>query len=110
MSQINLRITKEEKKLISAIAQAKGISQSEFIKRAVMNEIRPIRLDIIFDLVKNGKIGRKKAWTLSGLSYREFIVEWTTRNAEEVIPDSLMDKGLEDALNFNPSFLLKKEL
>ena len=110
MTQINIRITEEEKRLISEIAGAKGLSNSEFIKRAVMNEIRPIRMDIIFDLVKKGKIGRKKAWTLSGLSYREFLLEWADRKAEEIIPEALMDENLEEALQFDPKPFLKNKI
>ena len=107
MAQINIRISEEEKSLISEMATAAGLSTSEFVKRAVMNDINHVRLEVIFDLVAKGKIGRKRAWKLSGLTYYEFLREWTERKALEKLPEELLDEALTEALKFDPTPFLK---
>lgn len=95
MEQINIRVKTEEKRLIKEIAEIEGISVTEFSRRAVLSRIGDIRVDLAFKLLKEGKIGRKRAWTLSGLSNMEFLSEWTARGAEEKIADDLIDKELD---------------
>jgi uncharacterized protein (DUF1778 family) len=95
MEQINFRLKEEEKQVIQAIAEQRGISITEFAKQTVLKEIQPIRIDLAFNLLQQGKIGRKKAWIISGLNFHEFMVEWTKRNAEEFIPDEAFDKEME---------------
>lgn len=95
MEQINFRVKKNEKSIIKSLADLQGISIAEFTKRAVLNEITNKRVDIAFELLKDGKIGRKRAWILSGLSNLEFLNEWSIRNAEEKISEDLITKELE---------------
>ena len=68
MTQINFRVDDEIKKIIDLISNAQGISAAELAKRATLNEISNLRVEIAFDLLSQGKIGRKKAWKISGLT------------------------------------------
>ena len=95
MEQINFRVKKDEKSIIKSLADIQGVSIAEFAKRTVLNEISKKRVDIAFKLLKDGKIGRKQTWKLSGLSYLEFLNEWTKRKAEEKIPNEIIDKELD---------------
>ncbi|MHA1648519.1 MAG: DUF6290 family protein [Promethearchaeota archaeon] len=95
MEQINFRVEKTEKSIIKILADIKGMSIAEFAKRSVLNEITEERVDIAFNLLKDGIIGRKRAWTLSGLSNLEFLNEWSKRHAEEFISEEITDKELE---------------
>ena len=95
MEQINIRIKKEEKQIIKELAAIDGMSVAEFSRRAVLSKISKNRVDLAFRLLKEGKIGRKRAWTLSGLSNMEFLAEWTKRGAEEMTTEELIDQELD---------------
>ena len=101
MSQINFRVNNDEKKVIKALAESKGISIAEFTKDIVLDNISPIRVDLAFNLLKEGKCGRKRSWILSGLTYYEFMLEWTKRGAVEYIPAEIMDESIEKSLDFD---------
>ena len=110
MEQINFRLLSDEKEILSTLARDRGISVAEFAKRAVLREITDLRVDLAFNLVEEGKIGFKRAWKISGLTYHEFLIEWSNRGAEEKISKVAEDKGLSDALSFDldPYFKDKK--
>ena len=95
MGQINFRIEEDVKELIDFIAENWGISTAELAKRATLKEISEVRVDLAFQLLEEGKIGRKRAWKLSGLSTLEFLNEWTKRGAEEVISDKARESTLD---------------
>jgi predicted HTH domain antitoxin len=101
MEQINFRIKSEEKSIMKWLAESKGISVAEFAKQSVLNDIADERIEIAFDLVKEGKIGRKRAWTLSGLSHLEFLNEWSKRKIEETITDEILQKELNLAMEID---------
>lgn len=103
MEQINFRIKSEEKSIMKWLAESKGISVAEFAKQSVLNDIAGERVEIAFDLVKKGKIGRKRAWTLSGLSHFEFLNEWSKRMIEEMITDEILKKELDIAMEIDLS-------
>lgn len=110
MGQINFRMTDDEKLVIQAIAKQKGISIAELARRAVLKEIMPVRIDLAFNLLQDGQVGRKKAWTLSGLSYHEFMAEWSNRDAVEDIPSTADNKGVKTALNLDASKFIKRPI
>ncbi len=110
MPQINFRVNDDEALFIQAIAEIRGISAPEIAKQALMKTISPLRVDIAFQLLKDGKIGRKHAWKLSGVSYYEFLQEWTKRGAEEIINDEAEAKGLEFRVKTRSQELSEKSL
>jgi len=108
MGQINFRISDDEKMILKLIAQMRGLTMTELVKHNVFDTISQDRVDLAFKLLEEGKIGRKKAWKISGLNGHEFLKEWTRRNAEEKISDELAEKTLNIALNLNSKDFLKK--
>jgi uncharacterized protein (DUF1778 family) len=110
MEQINFRVKDDEKKLLQFIAEQKGMTVVEFVKSTVMKEITTVRVDLAFQLLENGKIGRKRAWILSGLTYHEFMVEWTQRGASETVPDASFEKELATGRELDLSKYLKNKL
>ena len=98
MAQINIRINKEEKTIMQAIADSLGISITETARKFIFDNISEFRVDLAFKLLHEHKIGRKKAMSLSGLNPHEFLLEWSKRGAEEILPDELVMKMTEDAL------------
>lgn len=107
MKQINFRVKENEKKLVEELARLKGISVAEFAKQSLLKEIEPIREDFAFSLLKQGKIGFKRAWIISGLSYHEFLVQWNKKKAEEHISDASEERSLKLALSIDLKKFLK---
>lgn len=98
MEQINFRISGDEKQVLKVLAELNGVSVTEFVKQVVLKEVGPVRVDLAFRLLAEGKIARKRAWLLSGLTYHEFMLEWEKRHAEEIIPEAIRAKELENGL------------
>ena len=107
MEQINFRVSEDEKQLLKILAENRGTSVPEFVKQVVLKEICSIRIDLAFRLLIEGKITRKRAWILSGLTYHEFMLEWEKRNAKEIIPEAIRLKELETALTIDLKSFLK---
>lgn len=103
MEQINFRIKAEEKAILKWLAESRGISVAEFAKQSVLTDIADARIEIAFDLVKQGKIGRKRAWTLSGLTHLEFLNEWSIRKMEEAITDEILENEVSRAMEIDLS-------
>jgi uncharacterized protein (DUF1778 family) len=108
MEQVNFRLDENEKWVLDLIAKYKGQSVAEYSRSIIAREIRQTRVDIAFQLVKEGKIGFKRSWNISGLSYHEFITEWAHRNAEELIAEETEEHGYKLALKLDPKLLLKE--
>lgn len=70
-------------------------------------KISNIRVDLAFKLLNEGKIGFKKSWIISGLSYQEFLNEWSKRGITEEISEEAMEKGNELALSLSLEELKK---
>ena len=109
MSQLNIRISEEDRTIISLIARNRGMSVAQLVRSVLMKEILADKVNILLNLVAEGKLSRKKAFQLSGLTYREFLNEWTKRNIEEVIPEEAWNRGLELALTLDSTSFLKKK-
>ena len=103
MGQLNFRISDDDKMVLELLAKIQGISVTEMVKSTVFTKISEERVDLAFRLLKLGKIGRKKAWKITGLNGREFLKEWTRRNAEEIISDELAESTLKIALDLDPT-------
>ncbi len=94
MYQINFRVGEIEKELLEKIADVRCISLAELSKRIVIKELEHIRVDIAFSLMNEGKISKKKAFKLSGLTYYEFMQQGAIRNVTEKIPAGLSESEL----------------
>lgn len=102
MSQINIRVTSDEKMVLSLLANVQGITITELVKSQVFLNFKQKRVDLAFKLLDEGKIGRTKAWKISGLTGHEFLREWTNRDAEEkLISDEIAETMLTTALSMN---------
>ncbi|MHA1521550.1 MAG: hypothetical protein ACTSRK_15320 [Promethearchaeota archaeon] len=108
MSQINFRVDLDTKSIIDLISERDGISSAELAKRSLMDRISKDRVEIAFELLNLGKIGRKKCLTISGLTIFEFLKEWTKRGAEEQISENIIDKEIEALSHLNLKNYLKK--
>ncbi len=109
MSQINFRIGDTEKELLEKIAHHEQISLAELSKRMVLKELSTFRKEIALNLYQEGKIRKKNALDLSGLSYHEFLIECKERNIVEKIPESVLNHQIELLKNFDLSPYLKKK-
>ncbi|MHA1522220.1 MAG: hypothetical protein ACTSVZ_00670 [Promethearchaeota archaeon] len=109
MSQINFRIGDTEKEILEEIAHYEQISLAELSKRMVLRELSKSRKEIALALYQKGKIRKKKALNLSGLTYHEFLIECKERNIVEKIPDSVVNHQIELLKNFDISPYLKEK-
>ena len=82
MAQINFRVDNSIKLIMDILARNEGKSIAQIAKEYILKNIEPVRVDLAFNLLKEGKIGRKKAWKISGLEYSLFVKEWRDRGAE----------------------------
>lgn len=101
MSQVNFRLNSDENEILKELAAETGISVAEYSKRLLKENISSKRINIAFKRLAQGKIHKKRAWILSGLTYNEFMIEWAKRGAEDIIPDEIEEKGVEFALNLD---------
>jgi predicted HTH domain antitoxin len=108
MPQVNFRLSKDENEIIEYLSAEAGISVAEYSKRIVKERLLDKRLDLAFKLLAEGKIHKKHAWELTGLSYAEFMIEWTKRGAEDIIIGHAEQKGLDLALALEVSKFWKK--
>ena len=110
MKQINFRLQDDESNALQILAEESGMTTAEFAKRKILQDIKPLRVDLAFKYLAEGKIGKKKAWFLSGLNYYEFMNEWAKRNAEEIIDETLDERGLQVALTLDDTEFRKKRI
>ena len=94
MYQINFRVGENEKEILEKIANLKNISLAELSKRFVLKELEHLRQDIAFDLMQEGKISKKEAFKLSGLTYYEFMHEGVKRKVTEKLPEELIESEM----------------
>jgi predicted HTH domain antitoxin len=110
MEQINFRLKAEDKQILQQISKLQGISVAEYIKRLVLNDLSQTKVEAAFDLFRKGKIGRKRAFLLSGLTYNEFTLELHDRKIQEHTSEDAFERGIEtiDILDLTP--LLRRKL
>ncbi|MCF2141075.1 MAG: hypothetical protein K9W44_13535 [Candidatus Lokiarchaeota archaeon] len=92
MNQVNFRLKESEHEIAKIIAEYNGKSLAEYARQTLLTDIRSKRCDLAFKLVEEGKCGMKRAWKISGLSFREFLIEWNNRKASEKISDNLQEE------------------
>ncbi|MHA2000576.1 MAG: hypothetical protein ACTSVU_00620 [Promethearchaeota archaeon] len=108
IQQINFRIDKDGYVIIKEIATHEQKSVAELSKQIVLEGIKEKRVELSLLLYKEGKIGIKRAWRLSGLSPFEFRRMLIDRNIEPVYNEKSADIALETALSIKMRDMLKK--
>ena len=109
MEQINFRLNAEDKRILQQISKFKGISVAEYIKRIVLDDLSDIKVDAAFDLLKQGKIGRKRAYFLSGLTYNEFTLELHNRGIQEHTSEAAFERGIQIAKDLDLTPFLRQK-
>ncbi|NMC07284.1 MAG: hypothetical protein GYA24_18865 [Candidatus Lokiarchaeota archaeon] len=106
MKQINFRLTDAEYSRIDLVARSLDTTVPALLKDLGLKGISNVSVEIALNLYKGGKAGLKRAWMLSGLEFHEFLARLQERNIDPVIPDSLVDKMIEnvEALTFEEMF------
>ncbi len=99
MKQINFRLTEEEYEIIKEIASVMEKSIPNLLKELSLKELTTVRRKIALDLYAQKKVGFKRAWKLSGLSFYEFQQALISAHIEPNIPEELEDKMIAGALS-----------
>ncbi|MHA1775966.1 MAG: hypothetical protein DRO88_00970 [Promethearchaeia archaeon] len=107
MYQINFRVKEEEKAILEKIAKIEKISLAELSKRLILKELNELRIKIAFDLMGKGKIGKKIAWKMSGLSYYEFLKKINDLKITEKVSEEVMEKEIAAMNQLDYKELLK---
>ncbi|MHA1728027.1 MAG: hypothetical protein ACTSWY_04780 [Promethearchaeota archaeon] len=103
MKQINFRLTEDEYEIVDNISKILDKSIPSLLKEIGMKEIEKICPKLALNLYRNNKIGLKKAWKLSRLTFFEFIQLLIENNIEPNIPDELDEKMVDLAQNLKIS-------
>ncbi|MHA1266845.1 MAG: UPF0175 family protein [Candidatus Helarchaeota archaeon] len=108
MRQINFRLTEEEYESLRLLAIHLGESVPKLSKRILLENLTEVRVKIALEAYRTNKIGLKKAWKLSGLSFPEFNKLLVEKNIEPSIPEELDDKLIKIALKIKEEDVFKK--
>ena len=73
MSQVNLRIPKDDYLVLEIIAKKKNIPITSLFREIINSSFNEWKIKNVFDLYANGEIGFKKTMKLSGLSPFQFL-------------------------------------
>ena len=107
MRQINFRLSDEEYDILDLLSHHLNESIPNLSKRILLENLADIRIKIALKAYQKNKIGLKKAWKLSGLSFFEFNKLIVENNIEPPIPEELDDKLIEIALDIKQEDLFK---
>ena len=108
MKQINFRIDENIYEILELISKQINESIPNISKRIILENIVDVRINIALEAYKQCKIGFKKAWKISGLSFFEFNNLLIKNNIESPISEDLDDKIIETALQINENDIFKK--
>jgi len=103
MKQINLRLTEEEFLVVEQISKILNQSVPSLLKELSLKELTHIRKKIALDLYTQKKVGFKRAWKISGLSFYEFQQAVISAGIEPNVPEEMVDEMINLAL------ILRKE-
>ncbi len=99
MKQINFRLTEEEYEIIKEIASVMEKSIPNLLKELSLKELTSVRRKIALDLYAQKKVGFKRAWKLSGISFYEFQQAIISAHIEPNILEELEEKMIAGALS-----------
>lgn len=109
MKQINFRVDEELYEILKLLASQLDESIPNLSKKIILDNLSDIRKKIALKGYEEKKIGLKKAWKISGLSFLEFNNLLIESNIEPQISDNLDDKLIDIALNIKKSDILKEK-
>nr|MDO8087700.1 hypothetical protein [Candidatus Sigynarchaeum springense] len=106
MKQINFRLTDAEYERVDIVARSLDTTIPALLKDLGLKGLARASVEIALNLYKCGKVGLKRAWILSGLEFHEFLALLQERDIDPVIPDTLVDKMVEnvESLTFEEMF------
>ncbi len=73
MTQVNIRIAKEDYRILELAAKEKDIPIATLFRSIVHTTFNEWKLNTLLELYKSGQLRFKDAWKLSKLSYLAFI-------------------------------------
>ena len=109
MKQVNFRLADEEYELLMLLAEQLNDSVPNLSKKILLENISDVRKKVALKAYEQKKIGLKKAWKLSGLTFYEFNELLVANDVEPNIPDDVDDKLINLALNIKKEDILKKK-
>jgi predicted HTH domain antitoxin len=107
MKQLNFRLSDEEYNILEVLSHHLNESIPNLSKKILLENLAEIRIKIALTAYQENKIGLKKAWKLSGLSFLEFNNLLVEHQIEPPIPEALDDKLIEIALDIKKEDLFK---
>ncbi len=108
MKQVNLRLSEEEYLIVEEIARILDQSVPALLKELSLKELAHIRKKIALDLYTQNKIGFKRAWKISGLSFYEFQQATITAGIEPNIPEEMIDEMINLSLHLKKDDIFPK--
>ena len=107
MYQINFRVNEIEKEILEKISNHEKISLAELSKRFVLKELSNFRVELALNLLRDGKMGKKSSFGLSGLRYHEFLLECSKRKITERLSEDIITDELQAIRKLDIKSLLK---
>ena len=97
MKQINFRVSDDEYELAATVAKILGKPVSAVMKDLGFKALRDASIDLVLDLYKNGTIGLKRAWVMTGLAFHEFTRHVMERGIDPPDTADLVERAIASA-------------
>jgi len=95
MKQINLYVDEKSFKALKYFAKEVDMPTSTLAKQITIPEIKKFLVDKSIEEYKSGRIGFKRAWKLSRISFFEFVNELIKQDIEPPLSEKVQDYGEE---------------
>ena len=87
MNQISLRMAEEDIKILQLVSEEMNTPIASLYRQATLKAFNEWKLTHLFRLYSNGRLGLKKVWKLSRMSWTEFLLELERRQIEPPISE-----------------------
>jgi predicted HTH domain antitoxin len=95
MKEINFKVSEDEYKSAENLAKYLGKTVPVLVKELGLKALREASVDLALGLYKNDKIGLKRAWQMTGLSFHEFTGLLMSRGIDPPTNDARFERSLE---------------
>lgn len=95
MNQISLRMAEEDIKILQMVSDEMNTPIASLYRQATLRTFKEWKLDQLFRLYSIGRLGLKKAWKLSRMTWPEFLLELERRQIEPPISE-LVDEYTDE--------------